>query len=240
MLSHGMPFLAAGPPDRIPYPAFSPPVQEVILRAITTAWEVVRSRAAARTVPRREVPITLDLQRELNRLLELDNDSGFTSSMFETVIRGGEIENVDATSPERRPDLTFRLAGATPPNTAREHYGMFAECKLIDERHSLRSYCDTGLRRFVECEYGWAMPHALMLAYALSSPEPTDLIGFLRGSTEYRTLGEPTLLSAPPVDRVQSIHDRHRNGVDAASGPVELIHVWLPLVPAPAAAISPA
>lgn len=230
MSSRGTAFLAVGPAHRLPYPSYSLPVQSVIVRALSKAWEVVRTCAAARTDPRLEVPITIELQRELNRMLDTDNDIGFTASVFETVIRGGETENMDGTSPERRPDLTFRLAGAAPVNTMREHYGMFAESKILDATHTLRGYCDTGLRRFVDCEYAWAMPHALMLAYALPPTTPAELVTFLRSRDQYRTIGEPSVYLAPPADGVRSSHTRQMNAVDSESGPIEITHVWLPLI----------
>jgi hypothetical protein len=226
----GTAFLAAGPAHRLPYPSYSVAVQRVVVRALLKAWDVVRNHTAARTTPRREVPITIELQQELNRMLDTDNDIGFTASVFETVIRGGETENMDRTSPERRPDLTFRLVGAAPANTMREHCAMFAECKLLDATHTLRGYCDTGLRRFVDCEYAWAMSHALMLAYALPTATPVELAAFLCSRDEYRTIGDLFLNIAPQADGLLSIHGRQRNAVDSESGPIEITHVWLPLV----------
>jgi len=232
MLSRGTSFLAAGPAHRLPYPAFSRAVQHVVVRAVVVAWESVRNRDTSGIAPRHEVPITIELQRELNRMLDTDNDLGFTASIFETVIRGGETENADETSLERRPDLTFRLAGAAPPDTRREHYAMFAECKLLDNTHTLKSYCDTGLLRFVGGEYAWAMSHALMLAYALPTSRPEELAAFLHGSDEYQTMGEPSLEVAPPADGVRSSHGRQRNTGDLDSGPVAITHVWLPFLAA--------
>ena len=236
MRSAGTAFLAAGPAHRLPYPALSDAVQHVVIRAVVKAWEIVRDGAASGTTPRREVPITIELQRELNRMLDTDNDLGFTASIFETVIRGGETENADETSLERRPDLAFRLAGSAPAHTMREHYALFVECKLLDSAHTLKSYCDSGLRRFLDCEYAWAMPHALMLSYALPPSEPVDLADFLRSSNEYRAIGEPQVAAAP-AEGLRSSHGRQRDAVDFVSGPVTITHVWLrlggPLADAP-------
>jgi len=172
-------------------------------------------------------------------MLNADNDIGFTASIFETVIRGGETENLDDTSLERRPDLTFRLAGAAPSHTMREHYAMFTECKLLDKSHTLHGYCDSGLRRFVDCEYAWAMPHALMLAYALPTIMPSALAAFLSSSDEYWTIGQPIVDVAPPVDGVRSSHGRRRNSIASESGPVAVTHIWLQLDTAEPAGADP-
>jgi hypothetical protein len=205
--------------------------QGVIVDAVVAAWDHVQTGEAARTHPPEEVSITLELQRRLNEMLNDEEPSvpGFTSSMFETVVRGGEIENADSTSLERRPDLTFRLQGKSPLKTAREHYALFTECKVVDRSRSLKGYCDTGLRRFITCEYAWAMPHALMIAYSESETTPGDLASFLSSSTDCETIGVPTV-DAPPPSVLRSKHGRNQSGAAAPSGPVDITHLWLPLV----------
>ena len=231
MPSHLPGFLASGPAQPLPYPGFPEVAHRVVLQAVVAAWEGVCTTAVARTVPRKEVPITVELQQQLNRMLneEASTVPGFTASIFETVIRGGEIENVDESSMERRPDRTFRLAGTSPARTTREHYGMFTECKLLDSTHSLNAYCETGLRRFLQSEYAWAMPHALMLAYADTDSTPADLAIHLASEDANGTIGTPAVDVPPPSAGVRSRHARERAGIAAASGPIDITHVWLSL-----------
>lgn len=222
-------FLAEGPARARPYPTFPLLAERVAVEAIITAWERVRTSETAQASPAKEVPITVRLQKELNQLLEAETVPGFTCSVFETVIRGGEVENAAGTSPERRPDLTFRLNGKNPAGTVREHYALFTECKVIDATHSVKNYCDTGVMRFVQSEYAWAMPRALMIAYARL---PADLAGLrmtLTGDAMYMTVGDPVLTSTASCQALESRHARLIDDAASPNGTIELQHVWLPL-----------
>ena len=43
---------------------------------------------------------------------------------------------------------------------------LFVECKLVGKAHPVGSfYCNKGISRFVDGDYGWAMQEGMMLGY---------------------------------------------------------------------------
>ncbi|HET8798150.1 MAG TPA: hypothetical protein VFO89_10710, partial [Thermoanaerobaculia bacterium] len=186
-------FLAAGPiVGRLPYPMMPPGAQRVVRAALRHVWAGLDARAEQRLSSATEPEITTILQSALNQLLDDESEPvpGFSSSYFETVERGAEMVSYDGKHIEKRPDLRFRLQGRIPAVHDRTHYGLFAECKLLDTLPSLSLYASKGILRFVKGEYAWAMPHGMMVGY-LRAGELTraDLVHFLnRRKTEYNVV----------------------------------------------------
>jgi hypothetical protein len=239
MVSSSQPgFLAAGPPaPLLPYPPLTPELQRVIRAAVGVAWRVVlREIVEGRCDRTGEVSITIALERALNHLLDEEPSfvPGFSASIFETLVRGGEVVNYNRTSVEKRPDLTFRPAGHAPSGVERTQYGMFVECKLVDAKHSRRSYGDQGILRFVRGEYAWAMPHAMMIGYvATETHRAEDFPQFLKKHrSRYQLEGDATLedmSSSPREVTIRSKHARQwrypqNNG---EPGKIDILHCWL-------------
>jgi hypothetical protein len=95
--------------------------------------------------------------------------SGFNIRTFETVYRQAQVSDYTGKKLGKSPDLCFRLS----PDDSEEYFGisehdaLFVECKPVDNTHPAGSkYCDDGLIRFVTGDYAWAMPQAMMIAYA--------------------------------------------------------------------------
>jgi hypothetical protein len=214
-------------------------LQHVISAAIGVAWGLVLVEITeGRCATTGEVPITIELERALNRLLNEEPSTvpGFSASIFETLVRGGEVVSYNRASVDKRPDLTFRLAGHAPSGIERSHYGMFVECKLLDATHSTRTYSDKGVMRFVSGEYAWAMSHAMMIGYvATGTHRAEDFPKFLSNDrARYYVEGDPALddVSASPREiTIRSTHSRpwlypHNN---SAPGVIEILHCWLSL-----------
>ncbi len=241
MLPNAQPgFLATGPPaPSLPCPPLAHALQHVIRSAIGAAWGFVLGEISeGRCDVTGEVPITIELERTLNYLLNEEPSivPGFSASIFETLVRGGEVVSYNRASLEKRPDLTFRLAGHSPSGIERSHYGMFVECKLLDATHGIRAYADNGIMRFVRGEYAWAMPHAMMIGYvATGTHRAENLPRFLsKDRARYQVEGDPAIedLSVSPRQiTVRSRHTRswrypHNNG---EPGAVDILHCWLSL-----------
>lgn len=231
-------FLAAGPATgRLPYPPLPLSVQRVVRDAVRHAWQAVRLRAADKGLRDATEPqITTMLQLVLNQILDDDNEPvpGFSSNYFETVERGAEMVNYDGSMLEKRPDLRFRLQGPVPDVPDRTHFGLFVECKLLDNSHPLRLYAAQGIQRFVSGEYAWAMRHAMMLAYVrFGGAHPNDLVTLLNNDPVEWGVASVNHDSPPThaEDLVRSFHDRPWQYPQSAAspGPIELIHVWLSL-----------
>lgn len=224
----------------LPYPTPSLPLRRAMESALRVAWKRITKGSSVYRKQLRaasEVQITTVLVEQLNAMRTDPNTPvpGFTGSLFETVVRGGEVTNFDGSALEKRPDMVFRTIGM-PTGTNSTHCGLFVECKLIDATHPVRLYGLHGVRRFVAGEYAWTMTCGLMVAYVGSSATITaDLDPLLRkkkkryGTTAFPSVRADDVKSDPPV--FTSTHTRTWWFPDGQPnpGPIELAHLWLPL-----------
>ena len=70
---------------------------------------------------------------------------------------------------------------------------LFAECKPVDSAHPIaKHYCEGGIQRFVDGEYGWAMQEGMMIAYVRGSRTiDTHLAPVLASENHWAALGTP-------------------------------------------------
>jgi hypothetical protein len=226
------------PSARYPLPDFEPYLKQIIIQALRSAWERIIEQVShdgGDLLEEAEPALNARLENALNAIqAEPGHPSGFSGSIFQSVVRGAEMVSFNSARLEKRPDLTFRLISTTP-GCDRHLHSLFVECKIVGPSHSVEAYCLRGLARFVCGDYAWAMPSAMMLAYAHPGfSVATALIPFLRNaisSKETLWLRSPprlTRLVDPPV--YQSGHARpwtYPDGGDAP-GDIAVLHLWLP------------
>ena len=211
--------------------------QRVVRAALRHAWSIVRANAATGELETATEPeLTATLQMILNQMLDDETEPvpGFSANDFELIERGAESVNYSGLRLEKRPDLRFRLHSAIPRIRDRTHYGLFVECKIVDRNHPVRNYAAEGIQRFVEGDYAWAMPHAMMVAYVRdTSASLDDVVAFLSkdGSRYAVTEVELSSLSAEPTPMLRSVHSRSWQYLASPNspGPIALVHVWLGL-----------
>ncbi|MCK6502313.1 hypothetical protein L6R53_02760 [Myxococcota bacterium] len=140
----------------------------------------------------------------------------FNASVFQVVSRDGCTSTFDGSSLMKRPDMIFRLAGALD-----EYEGWFAECKIVDGDHPPGLYVRNGVHRFEAGDYAWAMPSALMIAYA-GAGYSLDGVPALHGSSQ------PSTLLADPQAH-ETAHERTWTYPGTSQGPgrIRLVHLWL-------------
>ena len=114
----------------------------------------------------------------------------------------------------------------------------FVEAKIADKAHGLNLYGKHGIRRFVDGEYAWAMPSALMLCYAGDGWKAAiELDQWLNHSdtkakfkNRSKAMRDPDL-TGKTAEVWRSEHDR--DGLYASAthgpGPLTLHHIWLQL-----------
>lgn len=228
-------------PGAYPLPDMEPSLKKIILDALRYAWEriineVLTGGGSLSLEP--EPAITTRLEKALNEIQdEPGHPSGFSGSLFQTVVRDASVMSYDHSALEKKPDLTFRLID-TLPGIDRAHYGLFGECKIVGPQHSVRAYCEKGLARFIKGEYAWAMPSGLMIAYA--SPGYSvrrDLHRHLcREDAEGVSLG--LQFSPRPAEAFPGTPTAYESGhqrswtypQDGRSpGDITIFHLWLPL-----------
>jgi hypothetical protein len=164
-------FTLGVPPERyeLPHPRLGLPVILLVHRVVFRAFEILCERGYS-LATRKEDDITAALRAVIeNDLRQSGSVKGFSCRTYETVVRQGQVVNFDLTKLTKTPDLCFKLRNDNeePRRALSEHDALFVECKPVDDNHSAGSkYCDDGLCRFVDGDYGWAMEEGLMLGYA--------------------------------------------------------------------------
>ncbi|MCK4820397.1 hypothetical protein KA005_31825, partial [bacterium] len=144
---------------KYPHPPFDISILLIVEEAVRQAWKKLK-----RCVPEElslssasEKEITIELLNILENLRGKHIVDGFDSKTFETVIREGNLTNYDGKHPDKEPDLVFRLHEIRA-GTENVQDGIIAECKPIDIKHPVGStYCEKGVKRFVDGDYAWAM-----------------------------------------------------------------------------------
>ena len=153
----------------LPHPGIGLPVLLVVEHALCAAWDLLRTdpRAGFSLLTAEEDAVTLELHEALfDRVFNKGIVDGFDSGLFTTVEREPKVRSYDYRHPDKMPDLLVRLVGR-PPGVRNTQDGLFIECKPVDSKHAVRGhYCDKGLIRFVQGDYAWAMPNAMMVGYA--------------------------------------------------------------------------
>ncbi|WP_143195568.1 hypothetical protein [Archangium sp. Cb G35] len=213
-------------------------MRRTIEDAIRIAWQ----RLLTEKLPKRinlstasEVEFTARLVQLLNDLRDLPDDNlrSFSSSMFQVVVRGGEVESFDGKHLEKRPDMVFRLIQPRPGIASSEYDGLFVECKIVDVKHPLSLYCKDGLRRFLDGEYAWAMKEALMVAYSRQGwTVPKYLVPYLKKHSSACAIVEtlaPRAGERPAKPQVLvSSHARTWSYPGGGTpGKIEVAHLWL-------------
>jgi hypothetical protein len=228
--------------ERLPYPdPFTTSELSTIEDALTEAWRRVVRNGVSDTDD--EVHLTARLIDELDQLMSTEPDTvaGFDSDTFETPVRGGELQDYRGDRLEKRPDIVFRPAGRQRAIGAgirrRQFWGLFVECKIVDQGHTMSTYCRDGLQRFVNGNYAWAVSSAMMLGYARDGYAlPLHLERhFRRKDVDKRRYGRhgDTLSSRAQGSRAWvSRHDRNWRHVEPAGadpGVMTVVHLWLDL-----------
>ena len=134
--------------------------------AIKRAWRNVLKKHKKQLHNYSEEEITEKLEDEIQKIMDAEDESGFNRSVFQTISRGAKFCSYNNAHLEKQPDLTLRKVDLTPGIFDSRQDALFIECKLIDGRNkSPLNYIKHGIRRFVDGEYAWAMPHSMMIAY---------------------------------------------------------------------------
>ncbi len=162
-----------------PLPGIHPPLDDRVLIAIEvalrTAWvEILEDHAVQDILENgKEKQITKILRERLERIRVRENDRlEYNCTVFERVPVDAEYSNYK-NEKDRRPDLVFHLAGQPRPGVVDSLYdGLYVECKIIDNgTRDLGKYCNNGVKRFVDGDYGWRMPQGMMCAYVRTKQE---------------------------------------------------------------------
>lgn len=223
---------AVGFPQAIP-----PSVIAVVSRAIHAAWAVVEADPVSHLAPASSKPeedrYTEAIANILDHWLRYPDPkaSGFTSAVFDTVVRGENLTNFNEAKLNKMPDLVIRLANA-PLVSGRRVVGVVIETKIVSATRNISAYTKEGVSRFVCGDYAWAMQDALMIAY---QREPVRSIDTLSGALKKQAnlFGQSDAVEHLTIDALpfgvtgRSTHSRpwvYLSG--SLPGNIRLWHMW--------------
>lgn len=219
-----------------PFPEWSDALLDCIDSAIKTAWNKVTVSSDEKHTEL-ENHLTNRLEYELHQMLDVENPIGFNRSRFQSPVRGAESCDYQDKSISKKPDLTIRLVDMRPGIRDGRQDAMFIECKLLDVDKRPLAYIENGIRRFVDGEYAWAMPHAIMLGYVF---DKSALPGALMRCFARNKAKDTVMRCAPSggalvsiatmrkPDTFRSSHSRTWSHPEYGDpGPINIYHIWL-------------
>ena len=227
MEQHG--FFVQGVEKKPPRPRFTLNVILIIEKAIIYAWKKLKENPPDNfdLLSAKEDNITVELQNNLENLRGTEEVKGFNAKTFETVNRSANFKNYNGKKINKQPDLIIKLVGIVPSLD----YGMFIECKPVDKNnHSIkRNYCDKGITRFVNGNYAWAMPFAMMIGYIRGNYNFLKLYNTLNKHKELYNIKE---LSLPPKEAEKIYITKHKRDwiyleTKEKAGDITIRHLWL-------------
>lgn len=197
-------FFAAGVEYDLPHPNIDNAVLLVAHNAIRRAFALLRdTQFSLETAHENQVTQQLHWILE-DRLRQTGEVPGFDERIFRKVWRAPKFTNFDGKHPAKEPDLVFELVRDETLVLSSQD-ALFVECKLVGRTHPVgKVYCKTGISRFIDGDYAWAMQEAMMLGYVRSGYTIRDNLKPVLASRRYHDqLGQPTALEAIP-ERVSS------------------------------------
>lgn len=226
-----------------PYPAFQDAevaLLEVLLRLL---WQEARSKEAVAkhgiafdTAKEEEISFAIALTLELVQSTDSPMVSEFLE-VFSIAPPEPKLDNFNRSSISKKCDFFFgRLhhQRGTRPN----QNGMFVEAKLVSPKHPMGYYVSTGLQRFLNGDYAWAMPQAMLLGYcrATSQVLPDSLADHFaresgRKAQELAVIKGPTAFAKSRV-KPRMHWSSHRRPQTLPSsghplGDICVYHLWL-------------
>ena len=230
-------FFAAGVDYQLPHPAIDNGVLVVIHNALRRAFALLRDKELHLGTAN-EDQVTRQLHWILEDILRQSGEvPGFDHRIFGKVWRAPEFTNFNGQRPVKKPDLVFEIVRDDTLVLSSQD-ALFVECKLVDKTHSVGSvYCKTGISRFIEGDYAWAMQEAMMLGYVRNGHSiRSSLKPILSSPTYHAKLGHPTrtelipeCVSDPLAEKLHTTtHNRdfdwpHQKG---RATPIRLFHSW--------------
>ncbi|MCU0864183.1 MAG: hypothetical protein MUC36_10345 [Planctomycetes bacterium] len=214
--------------------------KKLVVEACELAWSRLKAAlqgAGSAIEDLDEDAITTRLKELLNLMLrEVPSPvPGFDCAMFETVVRDAKVMDYEERSVDKMPDLVFRLVDATPGIAFSEYRGFFAECKIVENgARNAKLYCCKGVSRFVEGQYAWAMPSALMIGYARNGLAVDPHLrkelaqGQVQSPDPYATTALPNQAHGIAASAHRTAHSRGwAYKLGGQPGEIEIVHVWL-------------
>jgi len=233
--------------SRVPYPYPGFGLLEIIAvdHAFRIAW-----RELVATQNQRRIDLFSAGEVEISEHLAqvLDTLSGAEPAVlpqaylnnFIVAHRETALTNYNGKSLNKQPDLAIQPRINPKPGVQARLRCLFVEAKIYDRAYAMRNYARTGLIRFVNGDYAWAMPQGFMFAYvrdATANPleHLTRFFGRSRAVDEFQLVGVPAFsrFSRRTPRLVETTHKRDfPDWTSFVPGDITVFHLWLYARPA--------
>ncbi len=217
---------------RLPRQAIENVHLQILAEGLHEAFDDLRQREPATVAFGDEAEVTALMEARLNRLID---ENPFWRQLVVCVVRGKETVSFDGSHLEKRPDLSIFLSDRTLL------FPLVVEAKILDAPNAktVASYCERGLRRFVDGEYAWGNREAFMVGYVRdgSSIETTLKPCIARAMAVnppgYLVQGYPVHVGSEGLDLAYTTHGRAfvygNQAPPNCPGPISVWHLWLSL-----------
>jgi hypothetical protein len=223
----------------LPHPPISLPVFLVVEAALRAAWDLMRTKPNPdfQLLTEDEDPVTCELcERICNEIFNRGVVEGFDRNLFGKPTRESKVKNCDGKKLDKMPDLLIDLVDR-PVVRIPAQDSLFIECKPVQVGRSAGAhYCDKGIIRFVQGDYAWAMPNALMIGYVTENYTVSKKLNaaLSKRRTAIPTIALPKLCKRSPATESSEPTHISKHGrtfryveTDKPAPPILLRHLWL-------------
>lgn len=229
--------MGVAPRSSYPHPPFDQVIMRVVVKALRMAWAPIsmEERSSLPGMERPEVRLNSEMSKEIDALRRSGNLPGFNSDVFDTVVVDAAIEDYAGNRVSSSPDITIRLRNTRPAVANPMVDAIFIECKRIRQGSNLGNYYRTGMSRFLDGQYAWAVSQGVMVGYVETNQELPDAL-----QTRLERMDLPIKTQVIPYKKDQIVRPsgkpyaaftkHHRSWLhpnDDKPGDIELTHVWL-------------
>lgn len=223
-----------------PFPKWHQGLLIAVEEAVRAAWEHLKDDAIKDTAVKvgTETEITSELVEMLEKIRLAGTIRPFDELTIGKVHSGSEYTNYNKMALQKKPDIVVDLISARYDLDDSLHDAYFIECKVIRENQSYDYYINSGIKKFTDGDYAWAMPNAMMVGYVRNNAE---LAGYLlNGFARYDPANNAALIDNeivpcpnsqernPDNSAFISRHSRTWNHPDYGEpGDIEVTHLWL-------------
>ena len=217
---------------QLPLPAIADVHLKVLAECLHKAFDDVGVEQSIVMVEGGESEVTAMIETRLNRLINEENSPW--GQLVSYVARGKESPSFDGSHLEKRPDLSICLS-----DRARLNFPLIVEAKILDATRAktAASYCNQGLRRFINGEYAWSNREAFMIGYVRDGSsidaKLTPFLGKAMALNPSKYLVEelPVHVGSGTLDLAYTRHGRDfvysRQAPPNRPGAISVWHLWL-------------
>lgn len=223
-----------------PYPAFGRPEIAAVEIALGIAWRELVAIQSQRDIDLyviEEEAISEHLADVLNTLAAASPSAlpkGYVDN-FSVMSRESALSNYNGTSISKQPDFSIQPRVQPRPGINPRLRCMFVEAKIYDEHRPIGNYVNTGLIRFVNGDYAWAMPQGFMLAYARRLDEAQDTLTRYFSKANSQCADDLRPVKAPAKSfksrrqpsLTETVHSRVWRDCKFSPGEITVFHLWL-------------